>query len=263
MEDLTIALLVCFLLIGISIIFVTLKYTSVSMTTWAGLVPLTLLTLFLSVTIVSLFISTISPEAVRYVFAEIDYKPIKSKVKSESYESIGLASFDEEDSTIVPDPIANAVNTPEFENTFLLTEETLRERAKENIEKLLATHDDSTYRIYLTEADTKNKTDEEIDELLNNETKDKTPEEIKEWKTQKTEELEEQEYQHLKLRRYLDAKKFQSDTYLKSEYLNPSIILPRDQWFKPEKGAKDIINAKPCMCPAELILTQRINYSKY
>jgi len=75
----------------------------------------------------------------------------------------------------------------------------------------------------------------------------------------KRQELVENEMDNLKDIRLRSAITYNSQGLLENEYSNPYTILPKDQWFRPDKGAQDIINGKPCNCPME-VRNDKLNY---
>lgn len=64
--------------------------------------------------------------------------------------------------------------------------------------------------------------------------------------------LVESEVDNLKDIRLRAAITYNSQALLDKEYGNPYTILPKDMWFRPEKGAKDILAGKSCNCPMEV-----------
>ena len=141
-------------------------------------------------------------------------------------------------------------------NYFNTISNDLKEDKFNEINELLGEIDEKR-----TELQDEGKTDEEIQKELvqikNNHFKDK----IELLKETRITELEADEEEALQYERYYLSQKIISERLQQDEYKNPYNILPLDLWQKPEKTAKDIFSNKPCMCPHELRVDAKINYS--
>ncbi len=73
--------------------------------------------------------------------------------------------------------------------------------------------------------------------------------------------LIEQEELRLRYKRYFDEQEAISKALQQGTLDNENVILPLDTWFLADQGAVDVISAKPCMCPAEVLST--LSYSPY
>lgn len=71
--------------------------------------------------------------------------------------------------------------------------------------------------------------------------------------------LVEDEVDNLQDIRLRTAVTYNSQGLLENEYKNPYTILPKDLWYRPAPGAKDIINGKSCNCPVQMT-SDNINF---
>lgn len=112
-----------------------------------------------------------------------------------------------------------------------------------------------------TEMKSQEATDEDIKKALDDIKKQYFQEKIDILKDEKIAKLEAEEEESLLYERYYLAQKIISEKLEQDEFKNPYNILPLDLWYKPDKTAKDVLAKKPCMCPAEVKINDKINYS--